>query len=64
MATGLPSNGTLSLSASSRLDAVAVYSSSVCPVGKSECSTEAGVVSTTDDGQVWTPVADPFVGSS
>jgi hypothetical protein len=64
MATGLPSNGTLSLSASSRLDAVAVYSSSVCPAGKSECSTEAGMVSTTDDGQVWTPVADPFVGSS
>ncbi|MGB6770530.1 MAG: hypothetical protein WBF51_00795 [Candidatus Dormiibacterota bacterium] len=59
-ASGLPSNGTLSLSAYNSQAAVATYSTYVCPAGKSGCTMEAGMVATTDGGQVWSPIADPF----
>jgi hypothetical protein len=57
-ATGLPSNGILTLAAESAASAVATYSGTTCAGGKTNCSPRTGMLATTDGGQTWSGVAD------
>ncbi len=61
-AHGLPSSVTLQLSfsATSSLAAVASYSEIVCASFRKDCVQESGMITTSDGGQSWIPVADPL----
>ncbi len=49
-----------SIAAASSMSAVVTYSGFDCPNGKASCTPGSGVVSTSDGGAYWTPIADPF----
>jgi hypothetical protein len=57
--SGLPTNGTFALYAISSQQAFATYTSTHCAHGKTGCTETIGMLSTTDGGRMWTPVANP-----
>lgn len=61
IAHGFPASGSPTISAISGTAATGTYSSFACPMGKSSCTPESGVVTTTDGGSYWTAIADPLV---